>query len=477
MTLRAELDAAKAAIDRALAQLPTTGGPITPTPGRRILRPGASSAKLQDALNSCEPGDVIALDRTHRYEQEYTFDRDLDPPVMVVTDDTRNAISEKRIGPADAPNLATLSSGNAMPVLTILGKGLDLVALQILSQRGQNEIIAHGTNDSPFAGSTRDPERITYDRILIEAPGDCKRAIRGHGKTITVSRCHIAGIVRAGQDCQAFFASRGSHFVLRNSYLGASGENFLFGGEDNPEGTNPTDILVEDCHLHKPQAWRQVRGSVKNLGELKNATKVRIRRNLFEGCWTDAQNGFAILFSSMNQDGRSPWTILDDITFDENWVKSAEHGFNFTGHDGIMHDTRQSRGFVVRRNVVQVGGVLLQVGGEIADLTFEDNVSDNGYNIATFDPGGVKLPGGGMRPAAFCVGALKFNRNLARHNDYGIHPGGIDALTSQCQTVEFLNNRFVGTPGHYRYPLTTGTLTLAQLETAKQALLAEQGWS
>jgi hypothetical protein len=165
------------------------------------------------------------------------------------------------------------------------------------------------------------------------------------------------------------------------------------------------------------------------------------------------------------------------VLFEENWIRDAEHGFNLTGHDGIMHESQQSRRFVVRRNVVDVAGVLLQAGGEIADLTFEGNVSTNGYNIATLDPGGVKLPGGGSRPAAYCIGVLKFNGNRARHNDYGIHPGGLDALTAQCRSVEFLNNKFVGIPQHYQYPATTGSLTLAELETARQTLLAELGWS
>jgi hypothetical protein len=71
--------------------------------------------------------------------------------------------------------------------------------------------------------------------------------------------------------------------------------------------------------------------TVKNLLELKNARRVRIEGNVFEGSWVQSQIGFAIVLTVRNQDGRAPWSVVEDVIFANNVVRGATSGINILG--------------------------------------------------------------------------------------------------------------------------------------------------
>ena len=72
---------------------------------------------------------------------------------------------------------------------------------------------------------------------------------------------------------------------------------------------------------------------MKNLFELKAARRATIRKNLFEQNWTDGQSGTAILFTVRNEDGRSPWTVIEDVLFEHNIIRDTEGVFSISGYD------------------------------------------------------------------------------------------------------------------------------------------------
>ena len=124
-----------------------------------------------------------------------------------------------------------------------------------------------------------------------------ERAGRSRGRTATSPTSQ-----EVGADSQAIAGWNGAGpFSIVNNYLEAAGENVMFGGAD------PTiQDLVPRTSRSGATTWRsRSRGrpaspatkaqtwSVKNLLELKNARRVLIDGNLFEGNWRDAQNGFA----------------------------------------------------------------------------------------------------------------------------------------------------------------------------------------
>ena len=132
----------------------------------------------------------------------------------------------------------------------------------------------------------------------------------------------------------------------------------MFGGADPTiDGLVPADIEIVGNHLAKPLSWRiddpHFQGTawtVKNLFELKNARRVLVDGNLFEYNWPHAQNGFAILFTPRNQDGRSPWSVVEDVTFVNNLVRHVAAGINVLGHDDI-HSSQPTRRIAIANNL------------------------------------------------------------------------------------------------------------------------------
>src|SRR6267154_27343 len=94
--------------------------------------------------------------------------------------------------------------------------------------------------------------------------------------------------------------------------------------------------------IWKPLAWKNDNAInkwvTKNLFELKNARRVLVEGNTFENSWVSGQTGFAILFKSSNQDGKSPWSITEHVTFRNNIIRHASSGINILGRE---HDTNR----------------------------------------------------------------------------------------------------------------------------------------
>jgi hypothetical protein len=125
----------------------------------------------------------------------------------------------------------------------------------------------------------------------------------------------------------------------------------------------PADIVVTGNHIAKPLRWRTgtpgaevTAWTVKNLFELKNARRVLVDGNLLENNWLAAQNGFAVLFTVRNQDGRAPWSVVEDVTFSNNVVRHVGAGVNILGRDDI-HPSQQTRRIAISGNLFDdVGG-------------------------------------------------------------------------------------------------------------------------
>jgi hypothetical protein len=60
--------------------------------------------------------------------------------------------------------------------------------------------------------------------------------------------------------------------------------------------------------------------------ELKNAQRLLIDQTVFENNWADTQNGFAILFTPVGENGVAPWATVQDVTFTNNIARSNLYG-------------------------------------------------------------------------------------------------------------------------------------------------------
>jgi hypothetical protein len=414
------------------------------------VRPGAD---LQSALDSAQPGDEIVLTAGGRYVGQFRLPRK--PFGSVITIRSSAVLPARRITPADAALLPSIASGVAAEAL--LGEGASNWRLDGLkfesNSGGEGTIIA-----------LQDASNVTMDRLLIVA-GEAgqKRAITGNGKQITLTRSYIANCWRTGQDSQAFAAWDGSGpYTISDNYLEAASENVLFGGADSAAADRiPADILVEGNHFSKQLSWKGTPKVVKNLFELKAARRATIRNNLFERNWTDGQSGTAILFTVRNQDGRSPWTVVEDVLFERNVIQDTEGVFAISGYDDENASGRATR-ITLRRNLAVASGNFLLVGGEVGTLTIDHNTVDQQGTFAVLFKGDVWTAGSSRRSGRFAVESLTITNNLANHGLYGVFGEeagiGTPALAGLTRSYVWMNNVLAGSAAReYEYPAVTWT--------------------
>jgi predicted Rdx family selenoprotein len=406
-------------------------------------------ADLQTALNAARPGDVLVLQAGARYVGSFKLPPNEGLPITIRSS---AALPERRIGPQDIALLPILAAPEATAVIDGVGASnwrLDGIAFEPVMD-GSGEVIL-----------LQDSTKIYMDRLLIVGGvNGQKRGIRGNGQDITLTRSYIANIARSSQDSQAFCAWDGAGpYTLTNNYLEAASENVMFGGADSRSADRvPSDILVEGNHFSKRLEWRGAGLVVKNLFELKSARRITIRGNLFERNWTDAQTGFGILLKVVNQGGTAPWSVLEDVVFEQNIVRDTENGFNILGSDYAKPAGHATR-ITIRNNLLLTPGVAFQLGGEIGDLAIDHNTIEQGYTLMSLYKGTVWSAGAAAaRPGVYAVEHLTYTNNLARHNAYGVKGQGTavgtPSLTAHTVGFAWTNNVLAGGAG-MPYPSIT----------------------
>jgi hypothetical protein len=319
------------------------------------IRAGDSS-QLQSALNLSQPGDEIVLPAGARYVGTFTLPPKTNEVVLRCEHFTQPLDSlafpfTRRVTPADVGLMPRIASGSS-------GRAID--------GTGAKNWTLHGIRFEPNVGGYGEvlgfegAENIILDCILLVVPEgqQQKRGVLGNGKHVTLTRSHLSGIWREGQDSQAFAAWDGpGPYTLTDNYLEAASENILFGGADaSSEANIPADILIEGNTITKNLAWKGQPRQVKNLLELKCAKRVVIRGNRLEHNWADAQSGFAVLFTPRNQDGSAPFTVVQDVLFERNTLRDIPRGLNIAGYDDL-NASQQTTGIVVRDNVIETDGI------------------------------------------------------------------------------------------------------------------------
>lgn len=396
---------------------------------------------VQRAVNTAKCGDTVVLTAGARY---VVGELTLPAKPCAVTLTSSLALPERRIESADAPLLPILASGNNGHVINgTKAAHWRLVGLQIeATANGAGEVV-----------TLQDADDIVMDRLLIVGgPNGQKRAIRGNGTNITLTRSHVANIWAGGQDSQAFCAWDGAGpYTITDNYLEAASENVMFGGSDSRSAERiPADILVEGNLFTKRLEWKPVPPAtvsgkvVKNLFELKAARRVVVRKNTFERSWTDAQTGYAISFKSVNQGGTAPWSVTEDVLFENNVVRDVANGFNIQGVASDQPGGRTTR-ITIRGNDVQTAGVAVQITGGPGAVTIDRT---------TFVNGSTFLQLGGSP-----IASLTVTNTLANHNAYGVKGDGTGIGTASLAKFApgyvWKQNVLLGGAGKGSYPAET----------------------
>jgi hypothetical protein len=426
--------------------------PVLAQTTRTVCASGCMYDNPQAAIDDAEGGDVITLAAGETFVG--SFELKVKPTDQYIT--IRSSAPDEslpapgvRIEPWQGSDLPKLQSPTVEPAL-FTSPGAHhwrIETVEFLPNMGAPwyDIIQLGTSGELQDSWDEIPHSLVLDRVLVW--GDPyvghKRAIALNSASTEIINSYIGNIKMEWTDNQAICGWNGpGPFLIENNFIEASGENILFGGAPPTiEGLVPSDITLRRNVLTKNMGWRWTDFTVKNLLQLKNARRVLAEHNLLEHNWAHAQDGYAILFGPRNDEGTTPWTVVEDITFQHNWMSGIANGFNISGYDD-QYLSQQSRRISISNNVITDlngpewggDGIFILIGNAPADVTVDHNT--------VVHTGSIVIAYGAA------ISGFTYTNNLHCHNDYGIFGDtvgiGTAALDAYFPGAVFSHNVLAG---------------------------------
>jgi len=338
---------------------------------------------------------------------------------------------------------ATLTPGDIFtPTVQVKSGQTSFTKLGIENGAPDRECVVVGDFNATSADAQ--PDGVLFDTCVIAAgPKGGKRGLVLHGKNLSAINTRITNFWCA-QEGQGIWIHNGpGPYRVEGCYIEGSGENIMAGGEHiHIPNCVPTDITIRGNTCFKPDTWRTNGALVKNLFELKNARKVLVDNNVFDGCWRSGQAGTPIMLTPRNQYGDTPWVVVDDVIFKNNIVRrAAEVGaVSILGSDNNF-PSQQTRSLTFEHNLFVdcPYGFLIGNGVTLAliirnntlpaiknsFLQFNDSRADGTPNPPTKSP-------------------ITFTENIVKAGEYGIsgtnQTVGKPALDYYTTTVEWRGN-------------------------------------
>ncbi len=264
---------------------------------------------------------------------------------------------------------------------------------------------------SDYTSPAQFPHHLIFDRCYVHSPG-LNRARRGfalNSAETSILNSYVSGFAGAGDETQAIAGWNGpGPFHIINNYLEGGAEVLLFGGADpSIAGLVPADIEIRRNFLHRPAEW-QGRAMIKGTLELKNARRVVIDANLLESEILTT----ALVITVRNQNGKAPWSTIEDVAITNNIVSRASSGINILGNDN-EHPSQEARRIRIANNL-------------LSDLTPDDPsnsayfVQVNGSDSVMIEHNTVQQKGDILRVYGAAPRNFIFRDNIVQHNLYGI---------------------------------------------------------
>ncbi len=303
---------------------------------------------------------------------------------------------------------------------------------------------------SEYKSQSEFPHHLVFDRCYVHSTG-LNRARRGfalNSAETSILNSHVSGFAGAGDETQAIAGWNGpGPFHIVNNYLEGAGEVVMFGGADpSVQGLVPSDIEIRRNYLRKPKEWLG-RAAIKGTFELKNA-----RRVVVEGNWIESEIlTTAIVLTVRNQNGKAPWSTLEDVEIRNNIIRHADSGVNFLGSDND-HPSQEAKRIRIANNLFvnivlndprNIPYFLQTNGGQ--QITVEHNTVQQAGNVIT---------GYGSPTKNFV-----FRANIVQFNQYGIVCG---ADGTECGRANMFCNCFPG--GTFRGNVFADNLGIANSE-------------
>jgi len=438
----------------------------------------AAGGDLQAAINAAQPGDTITLPPGAVFNGPYTLPAKGGSSYITIRSaapDSSLPAAGTRLDPSIAPLLPKVRGNQNGPAFATAAAAtywrlmfLEIYPSTSTASANLIELGAVGSRQSTLAAV---PQHLVIDRCYVH--GDTsygqRRGIALNSGDTQIINSYISDIKGVLQDTQAIAGWNGpGPFLIENNYLEAAGENVLFGGDDpSISGLVPSNITIRRNLISKPLAWMSQSWTVKNLVEFKNADTVLVDGNTIENNWAAGQQGYSILFTPRNQSGTAPWSVVKNVTVQNNVIRHVAAVFDVLGVDNLA-TSQQTHGIAIKNNLIYdvstayatpgnpANGWVAIVSGGSYDITFDHNTIDSaGNDTIVFYPESSSL---------VTVSGFELTNNLLRDNQYGIlgsstAPGS--ASIAQYAPNAYVHRNAIGGASVQTYPADNDYPTLA----------------
>lgn len=401
------------------------------------------TANLQGALDAAKAGDVLCL--SGAFAGSFTLPQRSDSGWVVVRSLLSPVAPGARVRPSQRAQLALIraTASNAAITAAPRARGWYLRELEVTTDSSLSTL-TYSLIELPAGPTIADyPRDLVLDRVYAHgwAHRPLRRCVSLQSAATAIINSWLDDCHEKGADSQAIVSWVGvGPFLIENNHLAGAGENIMFGGGDPKfAGVRPSDITFRRNHVYTPPAWKGV-WTKKNLLELKNAHRVLIEANVFDGSWGDAQTGTALLITSANQSGGCPWCGSADVTIRRNLIRRAaaplvvaHHGDN-PNVDTVTHRVAVIENFADSTVAYDYDGRHVQVY-KPRDVLFQRNTWIGRWAEGSAYAAGNQTEGGaGAR--------LTFDGDLSTRGAYGI----MGCWTTTCAPGLSMRLALLGAP-------------------------------
>lgn len=428
---------------------------------------------LQGAIESANYGDVIVLEAGATFRgpitlpyKESTSDSNqfitittsnlngIPPENQRVNPQVHAAAMPKIVGPNNSVAIATDERAHHYKFVGIeFSPAEDSKYLYNLIDLGKSE----------YKSLDQIPHHLIFDRCYIHSTGlnKARRGVGANSAETTIKNSHISGFAGEGDETQGICGWNGpGPFRIINNYIEGGGQNIMFGGAD-PAVPNlvPSNIEIRGNLIYKPCHWFG-KATIKASLEFKNASNVLIDGNRIESCGLVG----AFVLTVRNQDGRAPWSTLEDITITNNIVRHSNTAVSILGRDDYKPSQQAKRIRIANNLLVDIVpdySAVFMIGCCANTVTVENNTVQQTGNIMT------------------CYSTphqnFVFRNNFVLFNEYGfVCPANMLSPDSRGNVI--VDNRGQIAANGYPHNIPKGNSVVSSLDDIGFVNYAEGDW-
>lgn len=388
---------------------------------------------FQAALNQAKSGDTIILEAGAEFAGSFEL---ANKPggtefITIQSSQTAQLPENVRVSPKDAAKMPKiLSNVKGAPAVFTAPSAHHYRFIGVEFSAANDDyiynLIGLGSDNQK---ATEVPAFLEFDRCYVHTRGlnKTRRGFMLNSSDTIIKNSHVAGFAGAQDEAQAIASWNGTgRYKILNNHLEGGAENILFGGND-PSIKNlvATDVEIRGNYFTKPESWRG-KVTIKNTIELKSAKNVKIIGNILDNSW----DCFAFVLTIRNQDGKAPWSTIEDVEIRNNHIRNAKGAINILGEDDTNPSQKMKR--------VKISNNLFEKleGWDSHFLKLADGEEIEISHNTIFHEGSIMMLH--RAPSRKFV----FNYNIVSFNTYGVYGEG--AGVARNFPTYFPDGRFVG---------------------------------